>query len=236
MSKDRKRKLRSRVPGCLLVLTMFSVVALNVALPRGLAEEQPRLAWAIGCPPKAPAGEWFGHPLEFPKHSVPLDNGRRAIPLLINTGNGGRYHFYVLRTSRTGTSFQVGLFDDVTRDFIQTTPRPEKWREVFFYKRSLPSFGGKEEFWMQAYFSEASRPGVARVFVMLMLYPDDQISYSTYKVYYTADQCVKPSGTPPPPATGCYWNEVTILGQPTAWECVCNGKSADPKRCGPKPR
>lgn len=105
------------------------------------------------------------------------------------------------------------------------------------YTPSSTVFGGKEVFDVPPYFSEASKSGVAQVWVLLMIYPDDQATPSSYKIWYDADQCSAGDGQQPQPKpVGCNWTELTVLGAHEGWECICDGKPADPRRCGPRPR
>ena len=222
-----------RMMSALIVLAVFSLLV----LPPGYAQDRVRHGTVVSCPPPEPAGMWIDYSLEFPRDSVAHAGGGRAIPFLINVNNSGRYFFSVLRTRTAGPGFQVALFDDVIRNFIQRTPRPANWNTVVPYTRSVKGFGGQVELKLPAYFSRASDAAVAENLVLLMVHPEDQVSPSSYKVWYYADQCYpRQGGQTPPQPTGCYWHEVTFLGQPTGWECLCDGKLADPKRCGPRPK
>jgi len=217
------------------IMVILVVFLFGVALSPGHAQDRQRHGTAVSCPPPEVGGQWIARGLEFPRDSVVHAGGGRAIPFLINVNNGGTYIFYINR-STAGAGFQVGMFDDVITDFIQTTGRPPNWNTVMPYTHSVIAYGGKIELKLPPYFAKASQAGVAQVWVLLMIHPDDQTSSSMYSVYYTADQCLPASTTTPSAPGGCYWNEVTLLGQPTgSFECLCNGKPADPKRCGPKP-
>lgn len=221
----------------LISLTLFLLAA---ALPSGQASPQERHGWPVKCPPTDKGGEWSAD-VHFPSASVPLsaDDNRRVIPFLINTANSGRYRFSIYRTSgNRSTRFQVSVFHDVVENFIQTTPRPPKWTQIVHYTPSIPGFGGKETFDVPPYFSEVSKSDVAQVWLALMIFPDDQATPSSYKIWYTADQCFAGDGQQQQSGpAGCSWREVTLLGQPQGWECICDGKrAADPRRCGPQPR
>ena len=226
-------------PRTIPLLIILSLLLLAAALPSGQASPQERHGWPVKCPPTDKAGEWSAD-VHFPSASVPLsvDDNRRVIPVLINTANSGRYRFSIHRTSgNRSTKFQVSVFHDVVRNFIQTTPRPPEWKQIVPYTRSSTGFGGKEAFDVPPYFSEVSKSGVAQVWVALMIFPDDQATPSSYKIWYTADQCFAGDGQQPrSDPGGCSWREITLLGQPQGWECICGGNRADPSRCGPQPR
>lgn len=222
-------RLSAGTIGAVMILSLF-VVGM---LPAGYARTQSRAGWVISCPSQRDA-QWLGYNLEYPNNSVAI-NGGRVVRLLVSLTNGGRYFFKVMRTSPGGSSFQVHVSELVRgQEVRQHDPnRPEPWREIFPYKRSKTEFGGKAELSLPGYACRASDASVSAVFLLFTIYPDDQVSQSTYKLWYAADQCFQPSPAQP---GGCRWEEVTLLGQPQGWNCVCDGRPADPARCGPRPR
>jgi hypothetical protein len=76
---------------------------------------------------------------------------------------------------------------------------------------------------------DAPRNGSSQVLVQMTANPYDPLMNMTGRVYSKGCSVESEKDS----NQGCKWVEFAVLGQPSIWECHCNGKVADKSKCKP---